>query len=244
MSDRVPQPWREAMRGTKWELRQAKESNIHLWVMPHFAAGELPEAELGILSRTEKESIAASETAELQQRRLTSHFWVRQILALYLNVPPASLVFDRTPNGRRYLRNSSIFLDFNLAHSGGLQVLVTSHKDVVGVDLEYHNPECALEEELVRLFGGEPAELAGLERQDKINKLFDYRVTHDAMQKCLGAPPPEKYLRFHLLLPQQDWVFAFYRDMYYTRLDLLPRHSLAIASTQRHPVTVHRELMA
>jgi 4'-phosphopantetheinyl transferase len=61
---------------------------------------------------------------------------LRCILARYINLPPAELVFSYNQHGKPQLENDSS-LQFNLSHSGDLALLAIGKEFPLGVDVEF-----------------------------------------------------------------------------------------------------------
>lgn len=104
---------------------------VDLWLMPlrHIT----PEPEL--LSQQERVRAMGQSNPETILALRTAQ---RRILASYLGLAPAQLVFTRTAKGKPYLTNSN--LRFNLSHSQDMAVLAVSVITEVGVDLEWPRP--------------------------------------------------------------------------------------------------------
>ncbi|MEY4211316.1 MAG: hypothetical protein RLZ92_1697 [Pseudomonadota bacterium] len=89
------------------------------------------------LSTLSAEELAKLEGFKLQQqsnRYLAVRGVLRQILAGYLEVQPADLIFVRNVYGKPFLANASLF--FNISHSGDCLLIAVSDFDSIGVDIE------------------------------------------------------------------------------------------------------------
>lgn len=75
---------------------------------------------------------------------------LREILAQHLGCAPQDLQFGYGDRGKPYLKNSSIH--FNLAHSQDLAIYAVSCDRELGIDLEYINLRCDVEEIANRYF--------------------------------------------------------------------------------------------
>src|SRR3990167_1739329 len=60
---------------------------------------------------------------------------LRQVLSLYLKIPPAQIVFMLGKNEKPYLSHRK--LQFNLSHSGACQLIAVTAEDEIGVDVEH-----------------------------------------------------------------------------------------------------------
>ncbi len=82
-----------------------------------------------------------------RRRFITSRAWARRIIAYYMDVPPAELVFRLGDNGKPGVRpaGASAGLEFSLSHSGDLALLAIARGSRVGVDVEQrHRPAAYL----------------------------------------------------------------------------------------------------
>jgi 4'-phosphopantetheinyl transferase len=82
-----------------------------------------------------------------RRRFIASRAWARRIIAYYMDVPPAELVFGLGDNGKPQVHpaGSSAGLEFSLSHSGDLALLAIARGSRVGVDVEQrHRPAAYL----------------------------------------------------------------------------------------------------
>jgi phosphopantetheinyl transferase len=229
--------WQQAMRGLDQERRRDK-ADIHLYILPLMKEEENPLWAWELFSRSEKESIEQGLTFEARQTRFASYLWVRLILAMELHIPPKTLMLERTANGRRYLRHSPGLMDFNISHAGNYFALACSRCGHVGVDLAYHDPAIDVEPLTAYLFGAPPPVLRHLPAHDKMERFYDYWVTHEALQKCCGAAVPEYFMPFSMLESVEQSLTAFCNTMYYTRRKIIPTYSLCVASSLKQEISL------
>ncbi|MBK8847623.1 MAG: 4'-phosphopantetheinyl transferase superfamily protein [Bacteroidetes bacterium] len=94
----------------------------------------VPENLTGHLSNNEKERMLRFRKVEDRSRFVYAHNLKRLLLASVLNLSPADLQFDFTPNNKPLLLNAK--LHFNLSHSHDtVCVAINSHQEV-GIDVE------------------------------------------------------------------------------------------------------------
>lgn len=146
----------------------------HLW---RFRL-DLSAAEIGTLTH-----LLSAEERHRATRLLDpvkgSHFIaargrLRQILARYLDCPPAVIEFSSTAQGKPYL-TACKGLSFNLSHAGDLGVLLVAAGSEVGVDVEQIDPRLDFEQVVARYFSA---------------------AEESAMQRCL--PPRQRCFFFRL----------------------------------------------
>ncbi|GAB4188645.1 MAG: hypothetical protein Tsb002_15100 [Wenzhouxiangellaceae bacterium] len=111
------------------------EQELHVWFYPlaSSSSGALDWTSAPTLDDQEQQRAARFATAELRADFCTAHEAKRQLLARYLNCPPAKLRFDALQYGKPILADEP--LHFNLSHSGGWAVLAVA-RHALGVDLE------------------------------------------------------------------------------------------------------------
>jgi 4'-phosphopantetheinyl transferase len=118
-----------------------------------------------------------------------------RILARYLDCPPETLVLERTPSGKPYLRTQPA-LHFSLSHSGGLLLVALSRMGRIGVDAERERnvPAADLLAQRAYSFGEERAlKAAGsVERRRLFFRLWTRR---EAVAKALGWGLQESFRR-------------------------------------------------
>lgn len=115
---------------------------------------------------------------------------VRQILGVYVDQAPASLVLRPGQNGRPELRHRwglpAEMLDFNLSHSGDLALLAVAQGVRVGVDVEQVDRERPPWEIIGALAEGERAALGDLPEPERCEALYRVWVRKEAYLKVCG----------------------------------------------------------
>lgn len=92
--------------------------------------------ELAILSEDERTRASRFHFERHQRRFSVARVRLRQILARYLDSPPATLEFQYETHGKPYLASS---LQFNLSHSKDLALLAVCLDHPVGIDIEFYS---------------------------------------------------------------------------------------------------------
>ncbi len=113
-------------------------SEIHVW---DFVFNECPydtSKIVEVLSPDEVERANRFKRVNDRNRYVFSYANLRVILGLYLNVPPASLQFEKNSFGKPYICGESNpqGLCFNMSHTGNVVMLAISLKHEVGIDIE------------------------------------------------------------------------------------------------------------
>jgi 4'-phosphopantetheinyl transferase len=114
---------------------------------------------------------------------------MRMILAQYLNVPPQEVSFSSAmgvkPELASQLRGAGI--QFNLSHSSELALLAVAKGAMVGVDVEWINPEFPIDEIAERFFSAaEISVLNALTADERVNAFFSCWTRKEAYIKALG----------------------------------------------------------
>lgn len=76
-----------------------------------------------------------------RHRFCRARVYLRQILALYLKINPATIRFREGPQGKLYLADGTQRLQFNVSHSQGLAVYAVTREHEVGIDAEWISPD-------------------------------------------------------------------------------------------------------
>jgi 4'-phosphopantetheinyl transferase len=97
-----------------------------------------PSHSLPLLDEEERERAARFRFERDRDRFVTHHAHTRRVLARYLGVAPAAVVFEVGPNGKPGLDATS-GIAFNTSRSGGLSVVAVS-RGHVGIDVERVRP--------------------------------------------------------------------------------------------------------
>lgn len=126
--------WRQPPSGV--ELRP---EDVHLWRAPLDLDGSIIDRLYGTLADDEKVRAERFRLAEGRARFTAARGVLRDILARYAGVEPASLQFGYRPSGKPFLLAGTDAgeLQFNLSHSKGLGLYGVTLGRPVGVDVEH-----------------------------------------------------------------------------------------------------------
>lgn len=111
-----------------------KQSRIDIWQFP---LTTLFDNAASVLDKTEL--IRAKRFYfERHQRRFTvARAMLRHIIAQYVNIHPANLLFSYTKYGKPYLSENTEQIQFNLSHSCDLALLAIGSEFQLGIDVEF-----------------------------------------------------------------------------------------------------------
>lgn len=112
-------------------------SDIHIWTQP-LAISPAQEQELmALLSADEILRANRFRFAHLKQRFVAAHAALRQILGLYLNLPPQKIKFDVEKHNKPcLLSTNSLSIQFNLSHSHDVAMIGVTLSHPIGIDIE------------------------------------------------------------------------------------------------------------
>jgi 4'-phosphopantetheinyl transferase len=123
---RRAEDWRSPPAGAEID-----SDTIHVWRVDsaHW------RADPAVLSPGERERAARFRFEHLRTRFVAAHHSLRTILARYIGVQPASVLFRDGENGKPYL-DGSYRIRFNLSHSGDISYIAVGSGGELGVDVE------------------------------------------------------------------------------------------------------------
>ena len=133
---------------------QLGENDLQVWQ----TSLNQPAALLEIFQRTlapdERSRANRFKAANDRQHFIVAHFFLRTILASFLQMKPEELRFQNGPQGKPFLTNLARDKRtyFNLSHSNNLALFAINRKSEVGVDVEYVQREVDTEQIAARFF--------------------------------------------------------------------------------------------
>lgn len=116
--------------------RRLQPGEVHVW---HASPGTTEfdrDSAAELLSPDENTRMGRFHFDKDRNNFLFSRSMLRMVLASYLGIFPAELVFAYSAHGKPSLAKSSVRLDFNMSHSSGDLLIATSLGRKIGVDLE------------------------------------------------------------------------------------------------------------
>ena len=125
---------------------------------------------------------------ELKLRFELFHGAVRLVLARYLSIPPADLVFGASDEGKPHIASPRGGLHFNLSHTGDTMVLVCSRAGPVGIDIESASSRTDITGIASRFFHpNEQRVLAACDDDGRQSRFFRWWTAKEAYLKARGT---------------------------------------------------------
>ncbi|SHJ56047.1 4'-phosphopantetheinyl transferase family protein [Halodesulfovibrio aestuarii] len=106
---------------------------IHIW-MQEFAQVQFCPSWFNVLDHDEKALAKEYVTPELYERYVIAHFFVRKVLARYLNCSPEHVFLYRGRYGKPMLGNDQ--LSFSISHTDKRVLVAVSADSSIGIDAE------------------------------------------------------------------------------------------------------------
>jgi|GEM_PF-993772 len=136
---------------------------------------------------------------------LVSHGLLRLILSVYLDIPPASIIFEIGKNGRPELKAENS-VTFNMSHSGGWVAIGVTRNNLIklGVDIELIDQTTQSLKVAKRFFSKyEWDQLNRLSGQQQQRRFFELWVLKESFVKAIGKG---------ITWPLDQFYFDFSRD--------------------------------
>lgn len=163
---------------------------IHVWRADLDRPPAAPGALSDVLDLEERRRAARFVFERHRRRFVVARGVLRHILARYLPVRPAELLFEANEYGKPSLpagAGGAAPLHFNVSHSSGLALYALSSDVEVGVDVERVREDMATAEIAERFFSpGEVRAFRGLPPQLRTEAFFNCWTRKEAYIKALG----------------------------------------------------------
>ena len=166
------------------------EADVALWLVRLTAATPALIDGAQTLSLAEHAAGARFKSPILQTRFLQRRVALRAILAGYLGVPAAELLFTENEFGKPALHASlaSTGLSFNSSHSGPVAVIAVGKSRRIGIDVEAVRPIKDAEKIAARFFSSqESTALTALDPDDRNAGFLHCWTRKEAVIKALGG---------------------------------------------------------
>jgi len=141
------------------------------------------------LSRDEKLRAGRFRFERDRNRFIVARAWLRAVLAHYLEISPAKIVFSYGPSGKPVLAGAlaGSELQFNLAHSGALALLAVTTTAPIGIDVEHTRSIPEAEQLVCRFFSPREADFFHeLEADARPAAFFNLWTRKEALLKATG----------------------------------------------------------
>ena len=169
-------PPRENVHSAHMDAETARPRGVDVWLISCE-----PSEELG--------SPADLLSVDERERADRFHRAMRMILAQYLNVRPQEVSFSSAMGVKPALASQfrGAGIQFNLSHSSELALLAVAKGAMVGVDVEWINPEFPIDEIAERFFSAaEISVLNALTADERVDAFFSCWTRKEAYIKALG----------------------------------------------------------
>ena len=159
----------------------------HVWRASLDLAAPRAAALYATLSADERERAARFHFERDRGRFIAARGFLRELLAGYLDHPPASLRFSYGPRGKPALAAPSANISFNLSHTHGLALFAFARDAALGVDIEHVRAGFATEDIAERFFSPrEQSSLRALPAAQRAEGFFNGWTRKEAYIKATG----------------------------------------------------------
>jgi 4'-phosphopantetheinyl transferase len=111
-----------------------KKGEIHIWKYRYDEQDHILEKTFPTLSEEEQDRFQQYFFQDDAIRFICIHRFVRQVLAMYLNMAASAIVFSYTEKGKPYLDKQELFFNYSYRKDVGL-LAVSGHQEI-GADVE------------------------------------------------------------------------------------------------------------
>lgn len=116
-----------------------------------------------------------------RDRFIVSRWALRNIIAKYIGMPPADIVFEAGKNKKPHVKSDSVNLHYNLSHSGG-HILLAVAGSVLGADIEFINNDFKYSEVLADNFSAN--EIRYINEAEHTDRFFRLWTRKEAITKA------------------------------------------------------------
>ncbi|WP_198263492.1 4'-phosphopantetheinyl transferase family protein [sulfur-oxidizing endosymbiont of Gigantopelta aegis] len=141
------------------------------------------------LSTEEQARSARFKFAIHRNRFISSHGFMRTVLANYLHIRPQQIEYKKGDQGKPSLANPEAgLIEFNLSHTEDLAILAISKASAVGIDIEHNDRKTDWQGICKRFFTvSEQDALSVLPEEAQGRAFFDLWTRKEAYMKVLGT---------------------------------------------------------
>ncbi|EKD54878.1 MAG: phosphopantetheine-protein transferase [uncultured bacterium] len=188
-----------------------RQSSIHLWqaffpdLIGHFDY---------CCSLLNEEEIARAKRFHFDEHRhrfVIARALLRMMLSQYTQVPLAEISFSYHPQGKPYLTDNPLDLQFNLSHSHDMAVYAFTLHNEVGVDIE--KIQTRFDDRLAKRFFShdEYEALSKLSEKEKMIAFYHLWAGKEAVIKALGEGLKVSLASFSVAINKKNQII----DLYY-----------------------------
>ncbi len=117
-------------------IAYATFGQAHLYLTLSAAPPEVLNACRALLTDAERERVDRLIIPAKKDERTLSRAFLRSVLSLYLEDPPANIPLTQLPDGKPVLDSETSDLTFNISHAAGLIILAVTSGQPIGIDIE------------------------------------------------------------------------------------------------------------
>lgn len=165
------------------------EGEIHVWRVSFHEQEQRIDRYESLLSSDEKTRAKRFLVRRERNRFVITRGILRELLGSYLNRFPATLEFAYNVQGKPFLveKSPDRSVQFNVSHSRGLALLAFSMERSVGVDVEFVQPDFAVDEVARQYFSPQEVEkLCALSPSVRAEEFFLSWTSREAYCKARG----------------------------------------------------------
>ena len=178
--------WLMASPEAEWRL---SANQVHLWRAPLDLPMEQSQALERFLTSDERERADRLVVKRIRNNFITARAALRNLLSLYVCVPPSELRFRYTNHGKPILVYPKASVQFNVSHSNDLAVFALTENYSIGVDVEYLNRRSVVDRMKIaqRLFSSADFSLLkALPQCQQNNAFLECWTRKEAIVKAIG----------------------------------------------------------
>jgi 4'-phosphopantetheinyl transferase len=209
---------------------QLRANTIDIWLCELSDIQDQNQHFLELLSTEEQSRAARFKFAIHRNRFITSHGFMRTILAKYLQIKPQQIEYKKGEQGKPSLAHpQTITLQFNLSHTEDLAILAISKESAIGIDIEHNDRKTDWQGICKRFFTtSEQDALSTLPDEQQGKAFFDLWTRKEAYMKVLGTglslSPTEFTLSVYpqnpILIQHHSSKFPALKDVQFMTIDL------------------------